>query len=883
MITSSLNGLKKKIENYNTEFSLYPSITQPPFISIDLVEGFRQYSYADKMVENEGIFFKTIPQTTNKISMLEGTNFLLNPKILDPTNEIDPTDTRDLFFNWTRNGGPLYEINSLNYLRGTGSVMYVNATRNLSGIYQLQVSNQYGTATTEELEIDIIDVNNHPFLHKNLLQNTCGTKGTENWIADPDITTRAFTKFGFSRYHYSLDIFPISIPPGSGDSKKRAQGYKPLEFRFQLADNPTRMAINFDQVKNANLSTSDDNWIRWMSTEFHSNIVSSEYPAGPCAGFFPSPEYLDIANKNDTQYRLGDIIVNNKTYITREKLKFSIYGGKPNSIAYQDVPISDISNIVDGQAYGIDKLYVHFFAYIGAGITRFKTKYVTNNGEYFEDNQIPVTNEIFTSGSALGYELKAPVIPFAQADPFVPYTEQQMRELILNWSENINGTPIVSFRNEPVQIANDPDIDFDGIQLSWYLGKILASGYWLGVVRGSGNTYEQINNKYRLWFTRLDNENAVQTPDNKRVKLLKIPTWLEPHESPELNNENSKIKRATSIKLSPVAPFEIEPVVDDTTDIRIDFLDENSNTLKSETLKGPTAKDVWAIKEKFFVPFYIANTYWWITNLTTQPIKIFNKTYTTMSAVRANDGRSGQIDLHAGYVKRYHYPAFLNRRLADALWNRVFMYDRGAAAMFGVSGDFPVPVNTRTIRVNVIFNHTSTVIYDNNPETKGWKQQEIYLDYLTNKESDKRYYEYGMPRCGITAMHMSLHPNRVDVDYKYATYKIPPGNVWYKHKQYLESDDMNSFYSVSTKNGGYQGNLDEIENLTYRYNIQPDDPITAFTQRILPDRLDIATLIANDSSSYRSVESLGILQGPPQPVFSEDQAKLEADNRRFGI
>jgi len=44
-------------------------------------------------------------------------------------------------------------------------------------------------------------------------------------------------------------------------------------------------------------------------------------------------------------------------------------------------------------------------------------------------------------------------------------------------------------------------------------------------------------------------------------------------------------------------------------DINLDYLDANDNIIKTETIPGPTVKDIWAVKEKFFIPHHIANLY----------------------------------------------------------------------------------------------------------------------------------------------------------------------------------------------------------------------------------------------------------------------------------
>ncbi len=896
MIKGVLKTLEKKNENYNnTTFVLYPVVNQPPTLVGGLLNSFKQYTWVDQISEGEFVSFKNLQQTTNKITMLEGTSFAFQPVIEDPHNIKNVFDLKNITYRWTRNDSPLYEINALNKLQGTGSIMLQQAKRDMSGIYELQISNKVGVTVSDQVEIDIISKDNYPLFYSNLILNSNGLKGVEDWIADADFTTQNFVDLGFGQSN-------ASIPKDSywKTRKQDAEISRNFNFHFSLRKNEMILRNWFLKTKTIDVGDPSNDYYVWRIKYFHPLLVASEDDTTH-SGFFPACTYIDKANKNPL-YGLQKNIVDGNTYFTRDRIKFTTYGGKASCTAYQDIDVTEVANIVDGQAYGIDRLVAHFFAYIGTGITRYKTKYVTRDNEYIENNTIPLSQKLYESASRAndieGTEVKPPVIPYIKPENFVPYTRQDVLDLINGYApKGEDGNPSV------VTLDYD-ESDPQGLTWAWpdmwktglgdFQSKILASNWWVGYVRradGTPVTYGK--NTFRIGFARRNgSEPTIPGGDATDLKLtlFKEIDWLKPYK-PAINSiTNKRVQRKTALFLKPNEPFNIEPITDDVTDIRLDFLDIDNNTLRSELIKGPTAKDMWAVKEKFFMPFYIGNTYSWITDLTSQAVKIFNKTYTTIDAVKLASTNTGRPDLYALWIKAYHYRLFddweiRNQRIKDVIW------DVGGSAMFGVSADIVVPVQTRRIRVNIIFNHTSNVIYDNNPQIKGWNKQEIYYDYLSNVESDQRYYEYGNPRCGVTAMHLSLHPNNVEVTDKHITYKIPPGNVWYKQKQLLESDNDNYFNSIQS-GGGPQGNETNIDSLVYPYNVEPDDAEVAFTitppsvttydlenlrfNAGAPGIIDLeeltqtARLIVTQSSVPQLLSGSGITGEPPPSVSSTD-------------
>ncbi len=832
-------GLQK--DEFNPKYELYPYVTLPPAILTSLLNTFSQYTYADQIVPGEYVTYVLKTQSSNTITMIEGTTFEISSLVIDPSR-LNESDTSNVSFIWTKNNSPLYELNSKNNLKGEKTIRIENCSREASGIYRLEVRNDYGSTISDELTIDVVNVDNHPLMFKNLIENPNGARGTEGWTFDADFLTQRFYRPIFGQYHTSINP-QVYVDP---ENKKRPYKH---DFYFDISNNEIQMPFSFDKIKSLDLN-SDPYWL-WLVRNYLPTLVSSEVPTD-IGGVYPAPKYLDLANKNGNFMPLHKQLEINKTYFTRDKIKFTTFGGNANCVAYQDIDVSSVENIIDGEAYGIDKLLVHFFAYIGIGISRYKTRYTTRDGDVFENNTIPLNYTSYVSSSLvneiLEQSVKPPLLPYLPNVASALFTEMDVEQIISTYcpKDPTGQFPIVRFwpfsgewSDLPITVANDPWPNIKATGLEPYANKIAASGYWIGFVANEdGNGYEKVpgTDDFRVWFTKISDPNSIRTPDGRAVKLIRIPDeWSAQYykvsdNTAELLNNDVRLQNIVNIKKN--SDFELEPVTDDITEVRLDFLDSDNYTIESTTITGPTAKDIWAVKEKFYMPFYIANMYGWITDLTSQQVKIYNKPYTTVSAVRAVSKTNTTMDLHSGWVRRYLYALLEDIDIKQKEWWPDIGYDRGGAALFGISADIQIPVKTRTIRVNVIFKHLSSTLYDTNPKLKGWNQEDIYYDYLSSTNIDRRVYAYGNPRCCITNMHLSLHPNNVIVSDKHPTYKIPAGNKWYKHKRLIESSDLEVFNSIGPQ-GSYPSLIGAIDSLQYRYNIEADNAEEAF--RLRPD------------------------------------------------
>ncbi len=801
MLTGSLSFVRDKSQNYNTEFRLYPKSQRTPFFAQSPVEKFEQYTWVSEYANPNDYTLKKIRQSGNVVGMLEGTAFRINIKALDPTNLFDVTNDSKITYIWKRDGAVLYEYSSQNNLRGT-SILQITSescTRDISGLYELEATNKFGTTISEPITIDVINRKYHPYLYKNLLINGSGEQGVSEWTTDSDVTVNTLASSNRNQWSIPQQLYEVTY-----------NSPYPEDFYFSSYGNETTLAEWFTKTQDAsqfNFATNQlGQYNKWIIKNFHPCLVPTDGAiqngirlGGPQDSFYPSWDYIDSYNQNGLLYSLGNIINKTKTYITRDKIKFSVFGGKAKSIAYQDISVSDISGMVDGEYYGIDKLVAHFFAYVGIGISGYKLEYEDpNTGTTVEENTIPVSLYNYKVGS------------LNNKPPFIP--------LLPNAAQYTNAV----------------------------------------------GSYD----------------------DGSRDKFAK------------------KIKKGTKIKLTPVAY--------DTTEIRLDFLSINNETISTETIQGPTERDIWAIKEKFFIPYYVGNLYGWCTDASDQEFYFYSQSFTSMDAIRGLDDASKPIkDVRAEWVQKYHYP------LVDSEWevarrnsafklitkkpsdrevkeeaierygfNRSFLeqygetkiplwyvdgivgsrYDRGAAAFFGIQKNIVVPRGTRTIRVNIIFNHTSEALYDSNPRTKNWSKQTIYYDYFTREGANDKLIEYGNPRCGVTATHLSLHPDVVQVSEDYNTYEVNlTGSVWYQELQRL--NNPNEYRSIEQKSYN-------LNNLAYNYSVSTIPQIQPINNILSPISIADIAVLYGQTNPYALNTGSGVTipdTQPTQPTGSQFQ------------
>lgn len=896
-----LQLLQSKIRDYlTTDFELIPKSYRDPYVIETPLQAFSQKTWLAELVfdDTTNIYYGVLqnkPHILDTVSMVEGTSFDIKYTVLDPTiltnQGMDMVDDRNLEYRWLKDDGVLHEFSNINNFKGTNTLTIPSesCTFDKTGVYKLQITNRKtgGTTTTSGLTINVLNLKEHPLLYKNLLKNGCGEQDMDSWTKESDIYTQ---KFGSDDNRRFLSIQPEIYKVYKGS------GYQ-WDFKFPLWNPEAKLSQYFDilrqSIPNTTSSLKDLNpfkgwdpdagYLKWILKSARPLIVDTDFPnsaeVGGSGGFFPSWQYIDSYNKNNNEIKLENIITKAKSYITRDKIKFAINGGKAISTAQQIIDVSNAGELIDSKVYGVTNVFAHFFAYAGIGITSYKIQFTDQFGSLVEDNMIPVKSIDYK----IGMFNDKPLLPFHPR--VAEYTKETTPTLWMNWENKSN----------PYYNSTTAATKYDTAKRDFYSRKLADP---TGMTTGAGQQFQ----------------GAAGEQDYRIV---------------------------------------ITPVCADKVDFNIEFLGADQEVIASEYIPGPTEKDIWAVKEKFYMPWHIANLYGWFTNATTEKFYIYDQPYTSIDAILGVDDHSRpNKDANAEFIQKFIYPLIDNRWSFDYkgvplvnfikkseipkdteewlirdiqseydayvenlglesnfLYNpenkfpkttQIYLikgggrktvpqyilpkypnethqeykgFDQGAAAMFGIQQDIAIPLDTRYIRVKVNFTHTSDALNDENPKAKSWTKQTIYINPFTTTANSKQLVDYGNPRTGVTAMHLSLHPNRVDIMDDRVTYKVNlSGSVW--QQELLRLENVNEYNSIVPQ--GY-----DISNLRYKYSVAtlPEPPPPTNNNQIT-DINSVNQYYGNiNLQILDSTQQLPLtLQVPePQEIISVDQ-NMDIDN-----
>ncbi len=371
-------------------------------------------------------------------------------------------------------------------------------------------------------------------------------------------------------------------------------------------------------------------------------------------------------------------------------------------------------------------------------------------------------------------------------------------------------------------------------------------------------------------------------------------------------------------------PIEIIPHTDDTTTIVVEALDGLSKVIGTKEFKGPTALDVWSIKEKvdWTLQLYPIVA---LFNNNQNPIKVFGQTYTNTQALaplfnpeRLSEGMLGVAnldylvtgqdiltDINAKFIVQRYGSIYSewNKPQPRKTWEAAdggefgvsiaqdgdtsekAYTDKGAGAFFGVGGSLDLPKDTQRIRVRVEFTNDSPARTDTNPQSKGWDNPDIYNTLFdlsgTSETAPQPYYAYGTPRCGVTKMKLVLVPNGDIASNKHSTYAIPPSSFTTlglaKQAALSIGNDASQRdvfeYRLFKPNGIPQAPDptvvgQTIEDLREEYRLAVDDGKDAANDRVTPERgleeieaeREFASISIDEEEADRA---LGITQGEP--------------------
>jgi len=786
----NISGIGTDKATRSTDYKLLPTNLVPPSIISQIIANVYQFTWLN--ADNE---FKNFYPTDNNIDIVEGTEFMMSIYAIDPSNLTNVYDNINLSYVWKRDGTPIFGINSLNNNKGL-NVIYIkqaNCVKDLSGTYTVEVSNAYGTTVSDGFTVNIFKPLEHPMLYKNLILNSSGEQGLDNWITDNDIKTDCFERGLYENQNYGSFNFRLNEPLYSSTTQ-------PI-FRFGTGYNWNSFNEAFTKIQSGSTPN------QFFNPAFPASLIFNENKLNtPLASFFPDPDWIDKYNKNTNVLTLKEELESSNTYFTRDSVKFNKFGGQSSVKASQIIDLTTILDYVDGNVYGVDQLVGQLFAYIGIGLSRYKFKV-----PYVVDGQtVPAETNFFIYNKGVYGDLGSDLNSRGPASIFFPeggLDESVPIELIPYADDNttvyleyIDVNDIVIYSKT---LTGPTAEDVFAVKEKFYIPKFIEQPITKAIPYKSITAYYDINTKNLreqliilkndtdfgkdLTEGRLDLINALidflvgtdsLTQDsfyngwyqfaanNFRDRLRELDNDIE-------DDDNNKSNDGSQYALSYVvgARFRLAEY----NQWKINYQDTESYAYNNDQLsvKDKTKFEQYLEIFKYFLTYAEQNQiYRQESSRYTNPITVYNQQYSTVDAISNNTDKNQQ---------------WINVNI-PGLYG-----DSGAAAFFAIEDTQAIPIGTRKVRISFEFNNTSETYSDQNPEVKDWAKQDIYVDLYGNTDEEKSITQvYGAPRCGITSIKYVLYPNKITTGPTYKSYLIPTSSVWYEEKAKLNQNIHNS-------------------------------------------------------------------------------------------
>ena len=179
LLRTNLKPVKVGVKEYSSPFSLLPPNEVPPNIDTQPIDSVQQTTWILRYQQSTPIF-QTIQPKQNRVVMIQGTAFSLEALASDPSNANLLNQPSKLSYKWKRDESLLTAFS-----KGVGktklTISRQDCVPSKSGAYTCEVTNAYGTTSTNVVNVEIIDPDNHPKLYKNLIINGDGSGGTDGW------------------------------------------------------------------------------------------------------------------------------------------------------------------------------------------------------------------------------------------------------------------------------------------------------------------------------------------------------------------------------------------------------------------------------------------------------------------------------------------------------------------------------------------------------------------------------------------------------------------------------------------------------------------------------------------------------------------------------
>lgn len=758
------------IRNYNIppEFSLLKGTqvdnfqllrrrNQPPILINQPIDNVYQFKY----LRADQTPVPVLP-IDNTIFLYQNTPFSVSTLAVDPANRIDIVNTGSLTYVWRFNGEEIYTANNLNQRKGTPtlSVLEQQATPNINGTYVCEVTNDFGTTTTSEFNIEIVDPTKINLYYTNLLKNGCGEAGLSDWDASDRITVSDFTEALWESNNFGsmptiLTSKTTAIQEGQ-EVTLYAELQPQLPFKFLKNSNWANLERFFNDTQFAT-NTEFAKWWRYKKP----NLIQNEHPQDSFASFFPSLKHVDDYNENTNTNGLTKSFAVSSTYFTRKPIEFKTNAEPSVATMTQTIDLTQYKSHLDGYVVGINEIVGRFFCYVGLGLDKYEYEFVVSS---------------IGPGISI-YAEQAVATGFAQVVEAIgnpPSLQGKVPDNVSLWNSTYEE-----------ELGNTI---LDNIALARVLQKYTEAG---------GSFIEQASTipptlpgvpTYNSFIVSAEAFAKIATEGTNPDKLLfdQIGTIVQINLKPKVHNN-------VTIQLTAVTE---DAVTLTTTEVPID------------TIEGPGLSELMAVKEKVLLSYMVNRVFKRAGNFSGKiPIYYNDKKFCEIGP--------GSIQFNAELVKQkmQNYPQ--EYYSLDNILDNEFGSDPGVQAFFAVGKNFSIPAFTRLLKVSVNMKHES-IAYNNEQPDAGkltWTYNRIYDEQFGKINENGQFFDANNPKIAVTQMKLCLYDNSYKRYSKYPTYFIPRAHILKQRLKYMQQypldDSQNSSYSYQQGPVGVQDYSDD--------------------------------------------------------------------------
>lgn len=368
----------------DTDFELLPNndISNLALITKQPLEFFESVTVLDN-VSNALITRVSVTQNSTNgpyifeddtIKIALGQQLTLQLNCID-RDKINSLDLSGLTIIWRRDNDIIIESNEIT-ITGT-SINFSYLVNTDSGEYICELINRHGSVFSDSIRVEVIDPYNTALFYTNLIKNGYAQIGLSHWTdINNQFVVSNFGSFDFINSTIDHDYEFSFTDKGYNDQDSFNRTILIPSF------NILSTTSSIDAFDSATYVEENNEKNAQQSGSIIANINS---PYKKWATFFPNPIEFDRNNTiGNSSFTISDKIKG--TYFSRPNIRYFRNGGSLIAGAYQDIDVSEYSDIIGGRIKGINSVSAVLFCYLGTGVTRVESGSISNSRNLvFED------------------------------------------------------------------------------------------------------------------------------------------------------------------------------------------------------------------------------------------------------------------------------------------------------------------------------------------------------------------------------------------------------------------------------------------------------------------------------------------------------------------